>query len=363
MEIESQPQELVDLASRQAEQEAAEDESIIEGLKALGSSGEDQSTEEAAEEAADPGQDDSAEEAEPAEAEGEDADTLDDEAGDEGEKAVEAEEPDPQIAKNLEAIQRAEAKAKEAAARMIEEAKAEVAKLREGMPSAEELKAFEQFKQIQNRAKYDPASALAALGVDLHEDGELVARQVYSLSKAAADNPRSREAAQASLRTRETLSRLEQLEKRNQELERKMQEQAEAVRYEQQAKEYMGGLSSSVTADDAPLLARKMQNSQSETQQLLAQAAISIAEETGETPEYADVITRVESQLKKELNSLGIDPESILTPKQKNQVAGEKKAAKSLSNELSPPTKPRAEPKSEEELDAEIIRELAKMSD
>lgn len=353
METQNQTQEQPQNAKQDSE--AVERQEILDGLTKLSF--------------ADRAEDATAEDEQEPEAAPEDQEQGDEEADpeskDDGEAETEAEpEPeakvDPDLEKRLESIQKAEAKSREAIAQARADLKAEQDAFAAQM--AELRPQLEQFNALKQRAMHDPAGVLSALGVDLAEVGEIAARQIYSMSNAAQNDPKTRESAQSALRNREMASRLDALEKKNQELLQQMQEQQAKAQQAQQAREYMDGLTKSIS-DEAPLVARKLANSPEATQRLLAQVATELLNEHDEVPDYGDVINRLESQLKTELNSLGIDPSAVLVPKKQTQAAGEKKTAKSLSQELgSSPTKPRTEPQTEEELDAEILEGLRRQN-
>lgn len=339
------------------QQDAAERNELLEGLKNLKNL--DDQTDGLRPEEKQQAADDTAEGDEAPEAEVEDSDSAEDsedEPDQGGEPAPEEKEnPDPEVARKIEAIQREESRVAQMRAELKAEQEA-IARQREEFGPA-----LEEFRSLKARAAHDPAGVLSALGVDLAEMGEIAARQIYSMSNAAASDPKTRAQAQEALRAREMVSRLDALENRNKELEAQLQQQLSQVKAEQQAKEYMSGFRSAIDADEAPLVSRKFSNSPDEANALLEDVAYRLYSEHGEIPNHADVVSVLESQLKKELNSLGIDPESILKSRKK-AAAAEKQPAKSLSSkELSTPTTPRTAPKTEEELDAEILEGLRKM--
>lgn len=279
--------------------------------------------------------------------------------------AVEAkpdEKVDPETAKRLAAVQKAEARSREklnseraefeAQRKKLDEERAELSALRERV---------EKFEKLSAKAKIDPAAALEALGV---EDFDYAARQAYARTKAQADDPKNREAAARAMREREAGDKLTATEKRIADLERKLEERDQRAQVQRQADEYMAGVTKAAGAagDDTPLLRHFMAKNPEATVQRLRRVAFDLAQEMDDIPEHADVIARYEKLRRAELDELGVDPATILSPataktKKNEQEAEKKNAAPTLSNDLSAPRAPRARV-SEREDRAEVRRML-----
>ena len=274
-----------------------------------------------------------------------------------------ADEPaDPALAKNVDAINRREKRSLEKVAAKQRELEQFQAKLeKEWAPRVEKVQRWE---QLEARAKYDPAAVLEALGVDLHESGELVARQVYSRSKAAAANPQTREAAERALREREQVSTVSQLQKQLDEMRQEMTERDTRSQRQTEAQRYMSGFDKAVD-DGAPLLRSYLANDRDEALESLAAVAVEIAEDTGERPDHGDVVKEWERRRVAQLKKLGLEPPTSAAKLNGNGKAASPptKPGKTLSNDIGSPTKapPKRDDVSPEQRNAEIARELEEM--
>lgn len=274
----------------------------------------------------------------------------------EGDEEPEGDDPpapatkaDPEQEKRLAAIQRAEKRGKEAVAKERETFERQrEAFQREWSPR---IQAAEQFEAMRERAARDPAGVLEALGVT---DMDYAARQAYLRSKAAANDPKAREAADRAMRERETSSVLEQTRAELAAMKREMESQ----RTQQQVSAWIDTVAKAAS-DDAPLVRTMLDKSPSKARALISQVAQHLIEQTGETPDPVDVVNALEAHERAELEARGIDYSVIKTSKKTTPVAGERKAAaKTLSNDLGSPKTPRSAPKSRKEEKEELMRDL-----
>lgn len=266
---------------------------------------------------------------------------------------------DPAEDKRQAAIARQERQQKQAAQaewKKIEAARAEIDKERAELA---------ELKELRKRAKYDPVGYLRAGGVD--EDAlEDAARAAYAASKAGAAKPENREASARALKEREQYDKLSATEKRLADLEAKIEADRNAAANEREAAKYMAGVFKTARAStDAPLLAKLFDKNAEKAEAKLQEIAYSLAQETDEVPDAADVIATYEKMRRAELEELGIDVDEFLKTKTKTQskTAGEKPTARTLSNDLSTSTQVRrSDAMSEREERDDILREISKMN-
>lgn len=222
-------------------------------------------------------------------------------------KAAPDPKADPEAAKRLALIQKQEKRAREALAKERAELEAERAKI------AAEKSALERFEAIKKRAKHDPAAALAALGLG-DDDYELAARQIYARSKAAAADPKTREAADRALREREHGESLEQLRAQLDEVRNELKTRDERAVQQREAERYIASVSKAI-GDDAPLVASVYAKNPEKARYEFGRVTMALYEQTGEMPEPAEVIAAYERQRRAELEELGIDPATVGKPK------------------------------------------------
>jgi hypothetical protein len=267
--------------------------------------------------------------------------------------------PDAATARRLELVQAAEKRSRERLAAERKTFEAERAALeKERAELAERRADIEAYQKARERAKLDPVAALKALGVD---DLEYAAKQAYAAHKG---EPGNKEAAAKALREREQAERLDAVEKRIAEREKAEQEQARAAEVRQKTEAYMDGVTKAAAEiDDAPLVKHFLAKQPQKTKARLLQAAMELLDETGDIPDAADVIARVEKSRREELLELGVDPTKLSSPalsaetKTKDKQAVETSAARTLSNDLSSPREPRKK-SSDRERRAETRRML-----
>lgn len=255
---------------------------------------------------------------------------------------------DPDLAKRLAVVQKATQRAQAGLARE----RAEIDRLRAELTATAER--VQNFDKLKARAKFDPASVLAELGLTDDDFGP-TAQQLYLRSKAV--DPKHRERADQVMREREAAMSLAELRKEVQTLRQERERETSAIAAERAAAEYLAAVEKAVS-DKAPLVARLAAKNPAKARQRFAEMAIELSAD-GDTPDPADVIAALEARRLEELADLGLDPATILKPatKTKTTEAEEKRPAKTLGNDLSTSTVPRSV-KSDRELRAEALREL-----
>jgi hypothetical protein len=261
---------------------------------------------------------------------------------------------DPKVAKGLEAVHRAEKRSREAIA------KERAALERDKASVAEQVKAVEEFASLKTRVKTDPIGVLEALGVT-DDEMEHLARQAYYRSPAAKKNPEHARRADEERARREETSVAKKALERVEELEKRLAAQAEQAEAERKIGHYIGRVTSAA-GEDTPLIKTMIGKNPGKAQRLLFETAQRLADEAGVAPEPADVLRAAEEARRLDLEEMGIDIKAIARPtapaKKDTPAAGERRAAKSLSNDLGTPTPPRNAPKSREEEIEETRRAL-----
>lgn len=261
---------------------------------------------------------------------------------------------DAELSKRLEAIQKNERRAKEAIAAARAELEAERKKYEPDLAELAEL------RELKRRARLGDASALLKFGEYADDDAELVARSVFTLSKAAQANPAAKEAAAKALRERETVSKMSALEQRLEALQKEIAERDQRAEAERHSAKYLEAASKAV--DDSTPILRNMFNSNPElARSRVAMARDYLHQQTGEVPDPADVLKELEIIERNELVARGIDPDLVVkstATKQASPVAGEKRGTKTLSNDLTTQTKPRAAITDPKEARAQLLKEL-----
>ncbi len=265
------------------------------------------------------------------------------EAKPEPEKKADAEDdaPDPVLAKRLDAITKAEKRAKDAVAREREAFDRE---------RAEWKPQLDQFNQLRARAAVNPVAVLQALGV---QDFEYVSRQAWSATEAARKDPKWKESATAQMRERERDGFQEQV---IQELNA-LKAEREQERIAQQVNAYIDGVAKAVS-DETPLVKSMLTKNPDGARERFRSVTESLLEATGEVPSHADVAKELEKRCRADLEDAGVDLSSVLKPKTKAPAAGETKTAKTLTNDLGTTTTPKPIAKTRAEEKADVLREL-----
>jgi hypothetical protein len=222
----------------------------------------------------------------------------------------------------------------------------------------------DQFAQLKARAKYDPAAVLSALGLT-DDDYEAAARDLYARSKAAAGDPKHKDAAIRMQREREQTDTVSTLAKQLDDLKRTLAERDQKAEIDNAWQGYYSGVAKTATSEttEAPLFRAALANDPAGTERTIRTVADQLYRDTGEYPDAQDVIVHYEKIIRAELKKFGLDPAAKADEKKtglkKPQEADEKKTGKTLSTDLSTstPAVPR-NGKSREEHRAETLRLL-----
>ena len=262
-----------------------------------------------------------------------------------------AEAADPELAKRLEAIQRAEKRSRDQVEQARRELDAERQRIEQQL--APQREALAKYEAARKRAKYDPVSVLSSLGLSA-DDFEAAARQVYAASTAGQANPQLRDQAARSLREREASDEIAQLRQQHEQL----QAQIQADRSQRELASYLDTVGRSVTAA-TPLVSALVTNDPSGAREELARVAEQLYQASGEVPDPADVAAELEKTERARLKRLGIEAPAAgkrAATKTPTPDSGENKPGKTLTNNMAAtPATPRHEPQSEPELREDIL--------
>jgi hypothetical protein len=268
--------------------------------------------------------------------------------------AVDADD-DPEVARRIAKVQKAEKRAKEGLRdRELELDRREAAHHeRTEKFNAEAAK----FSSLAKRVKSDPASVLLELGMT-EDDFEHASKVLYLRSKAGAADPKNKAAAEHAIREREAADRLENLETKIEKREREDAERTSQAANERAATKYLDGVAKAVD-DSAPLAQRLLAKNPDKARAMFAQITHAYIVENDEAPEASDVLAIFEEQRRAELEELGVDVTAYkTTPKKNNQTAEEKRPAKTLGTDLSTHTAARPATLSDKEHRRETVRKL-----
>ena len=215
----------------------------------------------------------------------------------------EPEPVDPATTKRLAQVQAAEAK--KMAAVQAERKKFEAERVAFDAERKELAEAKARLSVLEAK-RHDPAALLLALGYG-EDDLEAAARQVYGMSKAAAADPKNRDAAARMARERAQATELEKATARLEALEQRIEQQNQAQAAQRALEQYSAKLTAAASPDATPLTARQMAANPDRARVALAQLALEMAQEDGDVPDAVDVVARYEKMRAAELAELGID--------------------------------------------------------
>ncbi len=230
-------------------------------------------------------------------------DDADDDQETDEEPDAKAKDPDPDLAKRLSQVQKAERRSKETLAKLRDSALAEVDSKRAELKS--DLDELAEYKQAKARAKYNPTAFLKAAGV---EDLETAARHVYAHSKAGSADPKNRDAVERTLQAQEQADDVAAVKRELAEFK------ASAAAREQQEttrQQINGYLESTAKANKDPLITNKLTANPAKTRHALLELAAEIAGPNGAAPTPAVLLAAYGKRLRQEAAELGVDVSKI----------------------------------------------------
>jgi hypothetical protein len=254
----------------------------------------------------------------PPEDESDDGAPVDDEEAD-----PELKSDDPKVQKGLDAVRVAEKRMRATFERDRAAFEAERQKWQAQVDKVAE------FEALAKRAKYDPAGALRALGMN-EDDFELAAHALYGESKAATADPKQKAAALARLKEREKEDRLDATQKEIAELKSELAKQRTEARMQAEAAAYIQQINTTAAAK-FPLVAQYLKADPDDTSDKLVAEYNRLSTALNRAPKPAEVVAAFDKRERARLAKLGIDPAVIVKPK-----------AAANSNKAKPAAKPAA---------------------
>ncbi len=279
------------------------------------------------------------------------SDEDEDDSEDDDEGKVEAKDPD--LAKRLTAVRKAERRSKE----LIAKERATFERERDQFISEwkPKIEAAEKFEALKAGVRYKAVDVLRELGLP-EDDFEDVARELYAFSKKGAEDPKNKEAAIRSRRERELVDEVRELKKWRDDKEASEKRREAESKVERETQAWITKVTKRID-DDQPLLKRLAATSESDVARFIAAAATSLIDELGMAPSPKRTIARAEKLYRKELRRLGVDPDAVVkapTSLSKADKAAVKKAVPTKKVEAD--AKAETAPKTLREQRAETLR-------
>lgn len=302
--------------------------------------------------------DDDDDEADEVSTDDEDADESDDDE-DEDDDDDEDDEPgkaDAQTAKRLAQVRKAELRMRASIAKERETMLAEVSRAR--ADAKEDIDAAREFRALKSRARYDLPSVLDALGFK-EDDYEAAARDIYSRSKAAAADPKHREAAKAAQREREHADELAAVRKEVDALKQRDTERETSAKEQERIETLLSGIAKvAKKSDDTPLMGKLVDSNPKRAKALFAEAYIALEDRLGSPPSPKRVARLCEKIRRRELKELGVDPATVAPSAKKTAKTDPKKAGTKTIAGKTTETEDKPVAKSRSELRNSIVAEL-----
>jgi hypothetical protein len=245
--------------------------------------------------------------------------TLDEETPEESPDELGGEaKADPDLQKRLAVVAKHEKRAKDREAAVkaaIEKERGELRREREAIEREIQSARTEidSFAKLKERARFDPAGVLKALGL-ADDDFGPAARQLWSLTKEQAADPKNREAAARMQRERESESRIERLERELNEQKKAAHEQASRADIAQKAETYLATVIKAA-GDEHPLAKRLIEKSPQKSRERFAAIADELFDRDGDLPDAEDVLAEYEKRRRAELEDDGVDVAAMLKQK------------------------------------------------
>lgn len=216
-----------------------------------------------------------------------------------------AEPTDPDTAKRVAAVQRAEKRAREQLAKEraeLEQRTAEITKKSATVDRLEKLMA-----QADQGADVDILEAMEALGVKPERRAH-VARVLYANRPDA--KPEERSAATELQRTQATSTAAERALKEVEALRAEIQQRDQQAAYQQAWSGFMADVSK-VDVSNAPLFKSALAKNPARIEKSVRDISAQLLEQNGEWPDAADVVATYEKQRRDELADYGVDLDTI----------------------------------------------------
>ncbi len=243
---------------------------------------------------------------------------------------------DPDAAKRMDAIQKAEKRSMEKVQAERQRFESErqtfhAERARFEKEWSPRIEAAQRYEELRERAPYDLVSLAEELGVT-EEDFEHHAQQFYRRSPKGKADPKNRDAYERANREREHRHKLTATEKRLAEMEKRIEEREKSAQEEKRLAA-LTSVAQKALSDDTPIMRKRFEAHPEQAQKDFAIAVKYLREETGEEPDPADVIRELEAIEQENARARGFTiptkaaAKPVATPKTKTATEAKPKPA------------------------------------
>lgn len=225
---------------------------------------------------------------------------------------VTEDKPDPQTTKALAAIDKQAKKFRDeqaAAKAEIALERAELARLK-----AEVTGKSSSFEELQALARRNPIAALEKLGIESEDDWEAVGRGVFPRTKTGKTDPRTKAAADQTVRERELSAKLDAQDKAITELREQFSTRDRQAQTQAFITRYLDDAVKSIPTEPT-LIGKLHAKAPDKARQALLEIGARLEKANdGEAPPHAEVIAEYERARRAELEDQGVDVDALLKP-------------------------------------------------
>lgn len=252
------------------------------------------------------------------------------------------EKVDPETAKKLDQVRRAEKRMREGLdrerdqmAREFEQREAEI------KPKLERL---ERFERLLSRARYEPELLLAEAGVTSDEDVTHAFRRLYAMTEAGKKDPKTREAVDRLSKERERDEEIRKLAKRLEDKEAAEKKAAEEAEHRKGVESTLDRFAKAAS-DRYPLAKTFLEKNPQRARADMEFVAGRLVQKNGRMPEPKEVMIAFEKERRQFLRDHGIDPKSRGAATSATNAASSAKPAPKADDKKAAPSKAKADDK------------------
>lgn len=197
--------------------------------------------------------------------------------------------------------------------------RAEIARIKAELTA----KPAESIDDLRALAKRNPIAALEKLGLESEDEWENVGRGAFPRTKTGKADPRARDQVNQTTAQRETMARIEAVEKQNADLLEQLKTREASAQTEQMHAKFADGAAKAIPTDPS-LIGKLHAKAPEKAKATLLSLAIHMEREAtkadggkfdpSHTPSYADVIAKYEELRRAELEEQGVDVDAMLKP-------------------------------------------------
>jgi hypothetical protein len=194
------------------------------------------------------------------------------------------------------------------------------------------IEAAEKFEKLKARAKHSAVELLGELGVNLEEDGEDLAREIYAHSKKGAADPKNKDAAARSRKEREQADTIRKLQERLDARDKAEEEQKMTAEQRKAVDHHLDRFSAlAKKSEKFPLAKTYLAKNAEAARADLEVVAGRVAQQLGRMPEPKEVMKAFEKDRRRVLRAHGIDPKSRGAASSSAASSTDSKAAKTTA--------------------------------